>query len=32
MPNALSLLNVNDAHHLECLAWAVYDGALLVGR
>ena len=32
MPNALSLLNVNDAHHLECLAWAVYNGALLVGR
>ena len=32
MPDALSLLNVNNAHHLECLAWAVYDGALLVGR
>ena len=31
MPDALSLLNVNDARHLECLAWAVYDGALLVG-
>ena len=29
MPDALSLLNPNDAHHLECLAWAVYDGALL---
>ena len=32
MPDALSLLNVNDAHHLECLMWAVYDGALLVGK
>ena len=32
MPDALSLLNVNDTHHLEHLAWAVYDGALLVGR
>ena len=32
MPDALSLLNINDARHLECLAWAVYDGALLVGR
>ena len=31
MPDALSLLNVNDAHHLEHLAWAVYDGVLLVG-
>ena len=30
--DALSLLNVNDAHHLERLAWAVYDGALLVGE
>ena len=30
MPNALSLLNVNDACHLECLTWAVYDDALLV--
>ena len=32
MPDILSLLNFNDAHHLECLAWVVYDGALLVGR
>ena len=32
MPDALSLLNINDACHLECLAWVVYDGALLVGR
>ena len=32
VPDALSLLNVNDTHHLECLTWAVYDGALLVGR
>ena len=31
VPDALALLNVNDAHHLEHLAWAVYDGALLVG-
>ena len=31
MPNALALLNMNDAHHLEHLTWAVYDGALLVG-
>ena len=31
VPDALSLLNVNDACHLECLTWAVYDGALLVG-
>ena len=30
MPDALSLLKVNDARHLECLAWAVCDGALLV--
>ena len=32
MLDALSLLNVNDARHLESLTWAVYDGALLVGR
>ena len=32
MPDALSLLNVNDAHHLKHLTWVVYDGALLVGR
>ena len=31
MPDALSLLNVNDARHLERLMWAVYDGTLLVG-
>ena len=31
MPDALSLLSMNDACHLEHLAWAVYDGALLVG-
>ena len=30
VPNALALLNVNDAHHLERLMWAVYDGTLLV--
>ena len=32
MPDALSLLNINNAHHLKRLAWVVYDGALLVGR
>ena len=32
MPYALSLLNVNDACHLEHLMWVVYDRALLVGR
>ena len=31
MPDALALLNVEDVHHLEHLAWAVYDGVLLVG-
>ena len=31
LPDALSLLNVNDARHLEHLTWAIYDGALLVG-
>ena len=31
MPDALSLLNVDDACHLKHLAWAVYDGTLLVG-
>ena len=28
MPDALSLLNVNVTSHLECLTWAVSDGAL----
>ena len=32
VPNALSLLNVNDTCHLEHLTWVVYDGALLVGK
>ena len=32
MVDALSLLNINDARHLEHLAWVVYDGTLLVGR
>ena len=32
VPDALSLLNVNDACHLERLTWVVYDGALLVGK
>ena len=31
MPDALALLNMNNARHLEHLVWAVYDGALLVG-
>ena len=31
LPDALSLLNMNDACHLEHLTWVVYDGALLVG-
>ena len=30
MPNALSLLNVNNTRHLKCLTWVIYDGALLV--
>ena len=32
MPDALSLLNINDTCHLKRLMWMVYDGALLVGR
>ena len=31
VPDALALLNVDDACHLERLVWAVYDGTLLVG-
>ena len=31
MPDTLALLNVEDVRHLEHLAWAVYDGILLVG-
>ena len=31
VPNALVLLNIEDARHLECLTWAVYNGTLLVG-
>ena len=31
VPDALALLNVDDIRHLECLAWVVYDGVLLVG-
>ena len=30
-PDSLPLVNLKDTHHLECLTWAVYDGALLVG-
>ena len=29
--DALALLNIEDTRHLEHLAWAVYDGALLSG-
>ena len=29
--DAVPLVNLKDTHHLECLTWAVYDGALLVG-
>ena len=32
MLDTLSLLNINDARHLQCLMWVVYDGTLLVGR
>ena len=31
MLDAVSLVNLKDTRHLECLAWAVYDRALLVG-
>ena len=31
IPDALALLNIEDTRHLEHLAWAIYDGALLVG-
>ena len=31
VPDALALLNVDDACHLKCLTWAVYNGMLLVG-
>ena len=31
IPDALALLNTEDARLLEHLAWAIYDGALLVG-
>ena len=30
VPDALALLNTENAQHLKHLAWAVYDGALLV--
>ena len=32
VPDALSLLNVNNTCNLKRLTWAIYDGALLVGR
>ena len=31
MPDAILQINLSDTHHLECLAWAMYNGALLVG-
>ena len=31
MPDTLLLVNLKDTCHLEHLAWAVYDGVLLVG-
>ena len=31
MLDTMSQVNLNDTHHLECLTWAIYDGALLVG-
>ena len=31
IPDALALLNTDNAHHLECLVWVVYDGILMVG-
>ena len=31
IPDTLALLNTEDARHLECLAWTIYDGALLEG-
>ena len=31
IPDALAVLNTKDARHLKHLAWAVYNGALLVG-
>ena len=31
VPGAVLQINLNDAHHLEYLTWAIYNGALLVG-
>ena len=31
MPDAMSQISLNNTRHLECLAWAIYDGALLIG-
>ena len=31
LPDAVLQINLNDAHHLKHLAWAIYDEALLVG-
>ena len=31
VPDAVSQINLNDARHLEHLAWAIYNGALPVG-
>ena len=32
MLDAMPSVNLNDTWHLECLAWAVYNGALHVGN
>ena len=29
--DAMSQINLNDTHYLECLAWAIYDGTLFIG-
>ena len=31
VPDTVALLNTEDARHLKHLAWAIYDGTLLVG-
>ena len=31
VPDVLALLNIEDARHLERLAWAIYDSTLLMG-
>ena len=31
VPDAVSQINLNDTRHLKHLAWAMYDGVLLIG-